>query len=573
MRKNMFWCAAVTLTLVGACGDSDAGTGTSETESGSESAGTTTSGMQMTGSSGSTEAPMVSVSNGDSDSGGSSSSTTAGPDPDPVCGDGVIDDGEACDDGEGNGPGQSCTDDCALNQCGDGDQGPNEECDAGPDNNDEGLCKTDCTAAACGDGFVQPGEGCDDGNAIDDDGCTNGCALPTCGDAVLQPGEECDDGNADNADACTDACVAAVCGDGFLQDGNGEECDNGVENDDNADCTAACANASCGDGLVHNAGGGVEECDDANDNDVDECSNLCVLATCEDGIVNGLETDLDCGGASCMGCETGQACQDNADCLTNSCADQVCAYPMSCAQIKLDDPDAATGSYEIDPDGDGPEPAFVASCDMDTDGGGWTLIANLHSNRIPQSIYRGERFFTTAWRQQLDGNTVMANDTLGLGGDTYGMLDAQGLIANANDLRYRCDDETRDLHADAIWTPTPADWTELLTSLIYSATSRSVDISIGGGPFTQVDAYPAAANLHTYGCWHICGGCGPAQQSLSFMLGLCHNAPNQNDNGLTNTNHVAIGYHDGYQALRLECNADTPNNTPILNGTWQAWVR
>ena len=71
----------------------------------------------------------------------------------------------------------------------------------------------------------------------------------------------------------------------------------------------------------------------------------------------------------------------------------------------------------------------------------------------------------------------MANDTLGLGGDTYGMLDAQGLIANANDLRYRCDDETRDLHADAIWTPTPADWTELLTSLIYSATSRSVDIS------------------------------------------------------------------------------------------------
>src|SRR5215471_14270223 len=44
----------------------------------------------------------------------------------------------------------------------------------------------------CGDGVVDRGEACDDGNRIDDDGCDNACRLPVCGDGKRAGREECD---------------------------------------------------------------------------------------------------------------------------------------------------------------------------------------------------------------------------------------------------------------------------------------------------------------------------------------------------------------------------------------------
>ncbi|WP_125779362.1 fibrinogen-like YCDxxxxGGGW domain-containing protein [Pseudoalteromonas rubra] len=48
----------------------------------------------------------------------------------------------------------------------------------------------------------------------------------------------------------------------------------------------------------------------------------------------------------------------------------------TCATIKQQQPDAATGIYQIDPDGNGGTPAFYAHCEMALNGGGWTLVAH-----------------------------------------------------------------------------------------------------------------------------------------------------------------------------------------------------
>ena len=84
--------------------------------------------------------------------GGSSSSGSVGVQ---VCGDGILDPGEGCDDGAGNGPNAACTAACQPNVCGDGDVHAGVEgCDEGPDNVDTGYCRSDCQLGVCGDGFV-----------------------------------------------------------------------------------------------------------------------------------------------------------------------------------------------------------------------------------------------------------------------------------------------------------------------------------------------------------------------------------------------------------------------------------
>ncbi len=112
-----------------------------------------------------------------------------------------------------------------------------------------GRCVQGSVIARCGDGVIDFGEVCDDGNDGNDDECTNTCALPTCGDGILQAGEGCDEAEANADDrACTSRCVAAACGDGLIQVGV-EACDAAAENADDGACTTACQPNVCGDGL------------------------------------------------------------------------------------------------------------------------------------------------------------------------------------------------------------------------------------------------------------------------------------------------------------------------------------
>jgi cysteine-rich repeat protein len=77
----------------------------------------------------------------------------------PGCGDGVVEDGEACDDGPSN-----------SDVAGD-------------------ACRSDCSLARCGDGTIDANETCDDGNTAGGDGCTPWCAEET-GQAESEPNDD-----------------------------------------------------------------------------------------------------------------------------------------------------------------------------------------------------------------------------------------------------------------------------------------------------------------------------------------------------------------------------------------------
>ena len=227
---------------------------------------------------------------------------------DAYCGDGTIDPGETCDDGN-NIDGDGCSANCQSDEsCGNGIQDPGEACDDGNSDNTD-ACLNTCQLATCGDGYVQAGvEECDDANSDNTDACLNTCQLATCGDGYVQAGvEECDDANSDNTDACLSTCQLATCGDGFVQTGV-EECDDA--NSDNTDaCLNTCILATCGDGFVQ---AGVEECDDANSDNTDACLNTCILATCGDGFVQ----------AGVDECDDGNNINDDG--CTNACTLPVC---------------------------------------------------------------------------------------------------------------------------------------------------------------------------------------------------------------------------------------------------------
>jgi len=212
------------------------------------------------------------------------------------CGDGRLQPGEACDDGNSE-TADGCSADCKRIErnflcpapgepcvstvvCGDSQVSGNERCDDGNLRDGDGCdreCKVKegfacpapgelCVAAACGDKIVAGDEQCedDDDPPADGDGCSvqcrvelgwvcdkpgEACRKATCNDGVKEGGEACDDGNQDVGDGCTPFCEAepdckdgpcrSRCGDGIVLPGGDEDCDDGNLADDDG-CSASC---------------------------------------------------------------------------------------------------------------------------------------------------------------------------------------------------------------------------------------------------------------------------------------------------------------------------------------------
>jgi cysteine-rich repeat protein len=135
--------------------------------------------------------------------------------------------------------------------CGDGALDAGETCDDG-----NGIDTDGCTNACsrCGDRVVTAPEECDDGNLLDGDGCDANCTVTACGNGIVTPGETCDDGNLVSGDCCSSTCGRAPAGVACVDDGN--ECTDDVCDDD-ATCLHVANTGPCSDGNVCN---GADTC-------------------------------------------------------------------------------------------------------------------------------------------------------------------------------------------------------------------------------------------------------------------------------------------------------------------------
>jgi len=248
------------------------------------------------------------------------------------CGNGVLEAGEACDDGN-NVNGDGCTAACQIedgNPCTANAECSSDVCDmteAPP------LCEP---AGSCGNGVLDVPEGCDDGNTTTGDGCSNVCLLEdgepcandaqcesticdtiesdacepanSCGNGALEAGEACDDGNAEAGDGCSAGCLFEL-GAGPCTDH--AQCESSICDTVVSD-TCEPAN-SCGNGALE-AG---EACDDGNADAGDGCDAGCLL-------------ELGAG-----------PCTDHAQCGSGVCntmaAAPVCAAPIGCGNSVLND--------------------------------------------------------------------------------------------------------------------------------------------------------------------------------------------------------------------------------------------
>lgn len=174
---------------LGACAGEDIGTG-SESASFSGSAPTGGSTVAET----TTSTTSETTTSGGVSAGSTAVTTTTGT-PMGECGDGTVDEGEECDDGN-LGDDDACTSQCLTAICGDGIlQTGVEECDGAE------LGGESCVTL----GFSGGQLGCL-GSCVHD---TSGCAM--CGDGNVDDGEECDDGNTEAGDGCDEACMSEPC--------------------------------------------------------------------------------------------------------------------------------------------------------------------------------------------------------------------------------------------------------------------------------------------------------------------------------------------------------------------------
>lgn len=276
----------------------------------------------------------------------------------PSCGDGKVQVGEECDDGNAV-KGDGCEVDCKFS-CKTGD--PTRDCKSSDPCVSDGVCNDAtkvckagaptalgtpcgtgqickaglCKASLCGDGFVDAakGEQCDDGNTSPGDGCS-----ATCKGTCANPATDCP---APSTICEVAVCAASVCSTSPAAEG--QTCGNGLV------CTAGKCVAPgqvCGNGKLEMG----ESCDDGNATPGDGCETNCTF-TCKTAATDcpaapacqsAVCTDVTAGGS-----KVGQKCGTQANAALEGMSGPGCAAPSTCKSGACSAPGAVCGNGTVE---------------------------------------------------------------------------------------------------------------------------------------------------------------------------------------------------------------------------------